>query len=208
MGSRFALLGLSSLLHSLRTAALFFFCSIFQFSYGRNFETLSNFENVTQTFYDKSSGRPFLNLSYSKVEKVYSKFKFLKFGIPKFVVHGLTANLNLATYDHEQVLKNLAHFEKKEAVRFITANDACFNFTFPDQQGAKLEVKILKLSKEGGFSTENAKFSSSSETKFYNFMKLSFERGSPSYKFRESADGPPTLIVSYSGLQAIPLENL
>jgi hypothetical protein len=201
-------LELTSLVQSLRTAALFFFCTLFHISHGRNLETLSKFENVCQTFYDKSSGRPYLNLSYSKVEKVYSKFKFLKFGIPKFVVHGLSANLNLATYDHEQVLKNLAHFQKKEAVRFITANDACFNFTFPEQKDAKLEVKILKLSKEGGFSTENAKFSTMSETKFYNFMKLSFERGLPGYKFRESSDGPPTLIISYSGLQATPFENL
>ena len=199
---------LISLFHSLRTTALFFFCILFHVSHGRNLETLSKFENVSQTFYDKSSGRPFLILSYSKVEKVYSKFKFLKFGIPKFVVHGLTANLNLATYDHEQVLKNLAYFEKKEAVRFISANDACFNFTFPEQKDAKLEVKILKISKEGGFSTENAKFSSTSETKFYNFMKLSFERGYPSYKFQESSHGPATLIVSYSGLQATPFENL
>lgn len=198
---------LTSLLHSLRTAALFFFCIIFHVSHGRNLETLSKFENVSQTFYDKSSGRPFLNLSYSKVEKVYSKFRFLRFGIPKFVVHGLRANFNLATYDHEQVLKNLAHFEKKQAVRFISANDACFNFTFPDQQDAKLEVKILKLSKESGFSAENAKFYSSSETKFYNFIKLSFERGFPCYKFRESSDGPPTLIVTYSGLQATPSVN-
>ena len=199
---------LISLVHSLRTGALFLFCILFHVSNGRNLETLSKFENVSQTFYDKSSGRPYLNLSYSKVEKVYSKFKFLRFGIPKFVVHGLSANLNLATYDHEQVLKNLAHFEKKQAVSFITAKDACFNFTFPEQKDAKLEVKILKISKEGGFSTENAKFSSTSETKFYNFMKLSFERGSPSYKFQESSDGAPTLIVSYSGLQSTPFENL
>ena len=198
---------LTSLVQSLRTAALFFFCTLFHISHGRNLETLSKFENISQTFYDKSSGRPYLNLSYSKVEKVYSRFKFLKFGIPKFIVHGLSANLDLATYDHEQVLKNLAHFEKKEAVRFITANDACFNFTFPEQKNAKLEVKILKLSKEGGFSSENAKFSSTSETIFYNFMKLSFERGSPSYKFRESSDGPPTLIIFYSGVQALPFEN-
>ena len=86
----------------------------------QSIESFSNFEDVTQTFYHEVTGRPYLNFSYAKISKEYRKFKFLKFGLPNFIVHGLKVQFDLVSYDHAQILRKLSDFEKKICPAFCS----------------------------------------------------------------------------------------
>lgn len=168
--------------------------------HARDIKTLTKFENVTQTLYDHENGRPFLEISYSKVEKKYPKFKFLKFGLPKFVIHGLKANLNLSTYDHDQVLSRLAHFEKKNALQFVYATNAIFNFNQSNQENILLKADVVKFSNQGDFISESSSLITPKGEEFYKLLKLNFEEGKPSYSIREKPGETPVLNIFYKDL--------
>jgi hypothetical protein len=165
----------------------------------QSIESFSNFENVTQTFYHEANGRPYLNFSYAKISKEYSKFKFLKFGLPNFVIHGLTIKFDLVSYDHAQVLRKLSDFEKKSALRFVLARDSNLKFDLPQNQFLHLNAKKLKTGNSGNFRIEGAELTTPSEVQSYQFLALSFEYGKPGFQINktETPATPPTLTIFY-----------
>ncbi len=163
----------------------------------QSFESFSNFENVTQTFYHSSTGRPYLEFFYSKIEKEYKKLKFLKFGLPTFVVHGLNIQFDLASYNHVQVLKKLSDFEKKSALRFVLARDSKLKFILPNNEFLELDAKILKSGKLGNFSTQDTKIKTAKGIQSYKFLDLTFQMGNPGYKLIQKSENSSLLTMLY-----------
>lgn len=175
-----------------------FFATV-PFCRAKSIEIFSNFENVTQTFYQEATGRPYLNFSYSKITKEFKKFKFLRFGLPNFIVHGLRVQFDLASYDHSQILRKLSDFEKKSALRFVFARDSNLLFDFPQNQFLHMEAKILKTGHSENFLIEGARLTTPSDILSYQFLNLSFEHGKPGFQINknETAVNSPTLILYY-----------
>jgi hypothetical protein len=165
----------------------------------QSIESFSNFEDVTQTFYHEVTGRPYLNFSYAKISKEYRKFKFLKFGLPNFIVHGLKVQFDLVSYDHAQILRKLSDFEKKSALRFVLARDSNLKFNLPQNQILHLDAKILKTGNSGNFRAEGAELTIPGDVQSYQSLILSFEYGRPGFQINKDEDPAtsPNLVIFY-----------
>lgn len=169
----------------------------------RPLEDFSKFHNITHTVYDEHSGRPQVSFFYSKIEKEYKKFKFLRFSLPTFVVEDLKITFDLSRYDHDYVRHRLIEFEKKSALRFVRANGVKFLFQDPPNKIHTLQAKTVRVSPNGDFKLEDATWCpyGSKHTEFRNLL-LSFAPGLTGHRLQLDSPRPAKLIILHKNISA------
>ena len=161
--------------------------SINQNSFSAQVHKFSKFKNFNSVYYNEANGRPALNFSFERITKKNPELAFLTLSIPFFCIENLDVKIEMKNFQGNALWNDLKEFHKKEAIRFLRANNAKVRFNFDQEKSLQITSNSLKLKKDGSYQfSGDVRVISNQSVKTFSELTLILSEGKKYYAFSEN----------------------